>query len=415
MAWNPGWQPPWPAQWHAPTSQWASYPAPGPAPAEAPSFAPPRARSRSSRRHSEAGGDTLVSHKLRIADKDLPSEWSPDRQHFDTNLVYDMDFPRNVAATRWSREKGIQGMPIEEVPVHKLFWNGIRHFDLRTLAQGRYMGLHVTRTASESMFLESILWQVRELKKANPDFDLSAVAQFVATEQNLPNKSGPERKQVMESLAKTLLSPLSEIAKEPAVQGPTSQALLLNQVKDLQEQLRAANSNQATPIKAPAGPPNKGLLSYMVNSKSPAGKGAPATPATPAPLGPRMPGTPLLPQEGHGDKHEEGVPPEEPQGFDKFTRKERQAVLEQTAPPTLGKAKFKDWQDSIVSKWRATKRVAFLELVNEIRAAYDNIEPSEQPKLSRILCEWGLDPEMSVNAKTPQVWVLLAIANTLTQ
>ena len=140
MAWQQPWQTPWQQQWPVQGGTWGGYAAPGPAPMAGPSptpYVPPRSRSRSSRRHSERDSEKTVTHKVRIPNKDLPSEWSPDQHHFDKTLVGDMDVPRQVAATRWTRERKMQGLPIKEFPVHKLFWHRIRNYELRTLAQGR--------------------------------------------------------------------------------------------------------------------------------------------------------------------------------------------------------------------------------------------------------------------------------------
>ena len=142
-----------------------------------------------------------------------------------------------------------------------------------------------------SMFIERMLWQLRELKRTNPDFDFAAIAQSVASDKNLPNKSGAERKQVMEVLAKNLLIPLSEISAEPRTKESTSQALLLNQVQELQTRLRTVQSEKPDVKPATiAVTPNRGILPFLV--RSPAGSAAPSTPAPPGSLGPETPQAP---------------------------------------------------------------------------------------------------------------------------
>ena len=71
-------------------------------------------------------------------DTNLPKTFHSDRNFYDTNEVYGLQFPRQVQASSWAQQHQLAGRDITSLKLHELCWQGWNNFALRSLAQGRY-------------------------------------------------------------------------------------------------------------------------------------------------------------------------------------------------------------------------------------------------------------------------------------
>ena len=86
-------------------------------------------------------------------DTDLPKSFHSDRNFYDTNEVYGLQFPRQVQASSWAQKHQLAGRDITSLKLHELCWQGWNNFALRSLAQGRYASILFARSIKEATFM----------------------------------------------------------------------------------------------------------------------------------------------------------------------------------------------------------------------------------------------------------------------
>jgi hypothetical protein len=348
-----------------------------------------------------------------LRNRDLPKDFQPDGLNLDSTSVHDFSLPRKVKSTRWSREKGISDMPVHEVPLVSLLWQGLKTWDLRLMAHGRYVNLIVARNTAESMLAESVIWEARKLKSEGKD--LAKLVEQFAESESLSFTEGNDRKKAYERLATQLFAPL--------VQSPQGYVSLINENKVLKEQLKALELRGTPEAKGREGlyrylsPKPSGLPVESPGDKSSIEMDVPLQGSVPAQLleKPQVPVPAQLPQ-----KQEDTCEPPQKVGFPRFLRGGKVAILEKEAPSSTKPAAITKWLKSNPGKLPAKKMRLLDALVPEIFAAYEEIDSPSRPQLSRVLTDWGLDPALAVSAtegkegKKQAVWQLLGVAYLLT-
>ena len=132
------------------------------------------------------------------SDPHLPSSFTPDEQHLDTSQP--VPLYRYVQATAWSRNTGIAGLPIHQVPLSAITRMGLQEWALRPLSQGRYTGVILTRSVAESVMCARFLHHLRAKQ-----WDVDSMAEKVFKEQ-FPETPVPDKHQQ----AKEFIDPLSQ-------------------------------------------------------------------------------------------------------------------------------------------------------------------------------------------------------------
>ncbi|CAE7585140.1 unnamed protein product [Symbiodinium sp. CCMP2592] len=115
----------------------------------------------------------------------LPSQFSEDPDHYDTNLVFKATLKRTIEPTAWSRAKGLAGMDIRDVTVAHLCRHGMEEFGLRGLSHGKFTGMILTRNIAESVFLSQLQ---KKLRENNIDVDATVDALYKSKGQKAPDK-----------------------------------------------------------------------------------------------------------------------------------------------------------------------------------------------------------------------------------
>ncbi|CAE6952265.1 unnamed protein product [Symbiodinium sp. CCMP2592] len=115
----------------------------------------------------------------------LPSQFSEDPDHYDTNLVFKATLKRTIEPTAWSRAKGLAGMDIRDVTVAHLCRHGMEEFGLQGLSHGKFTGMILTRNIAESVFLSQLQ---KKLRENNIDIDATVDALYKSKRQKAPDK-----------------------------------------------------------------------------------------------------------------------------------------------------------------------------------------------------------------------------------
>ena len=111
-------------------------------------------------------------------DTNLPKTFHSDRNFYDTNEVYGLQFPRQVQASSWAQKHQLAGRDITSLKLHELCWQGWNNFALRSLAQGRYASILFARSIKEATFMSFLMQKFRESKA-----DLDQFAQVYCDQQ----------------------------------------------------------------------------------------------------------------------------------------------------------------------------------------------------------------------------------------
>ena len=95
-------------------------------------------------------------------DRDLPSTFQPDSQHFDTKQQFGLMFPRHITATAWSQKYQLAGRSIETIHLHELVYMGWSNWNIRALANGKFTSLVFARSIIESIFFHHLSIKLRD-------------------------------------------------------------------------------------------------------------------------------------------------------------------------------------------------------------------------------------------------------------
>ena len=95
-------------------------------------------------------------------DRDLPSTFQPDSQHFDTKQQFGLMFPRHITATAWSQKYQLAGRSIETIHLHELVYMGWSNWNIRALANGKFTSLVFARSIKESIFFHHLSIKLRD-------------------------------------------------------------------------------------------------------------------------------------------------------------------------------------------------------------------------------------------------------------
>ena len=82
----------------------------------------------------------------------FPRSWKPSAHEWDTTKLYGLTLPKHVVSNRLTREQGIAGMDISEVPLSKVVSGGVSNWALRQVAHGRTVQWENFRSRQEAIF-----------------------------------------------------------------------------------------------------------------------------------------------------------------------------------------------------------------------------------------------------------------------
>ena len=98
----------------------------------------------------------------------LPNNFQPDVEHLDTRLIPTsaggprLSLLRMVKSEPWSEKIGIAGIPIEQVPLHKVCYRAWEEQGMRTLSHGKEINPVLCIDRIEAIFTAKLLSQIRK-------------------------------------------------------------------------------------------------------------------------------------------------------------------------------------------------------------------------------------------------------------
>ena len=95
------------------------------------------------------GGVRTFPHSM---SNQKPKTWKQTSHEWDSNRVYGLTLPKIVGSNRLTREQGIAGMDIMDVPLHKVIAGGNNNWALRQVAHGRTVQWENFRSRQEAIF-----------------------------------------------------------------------------------------------------------------------------------------------------------------------------------------------------------------------------------------------------------------------
>ena len=123
---------------------------------------------RSQRRHPEFSSGRSNRHRSRTRSPrdergsvNLPRSWRQTSQEWDSNKLYGLSLPKNVLSNRLTRELGIAGMDIFDVPLSKIVSGGATNWALRQVAHGRTVHWENFRSKQEGVFCGVLMRALR--------------------------------------------------------------------------------------------------------------------------------------------------------------------------------------------------------------------------------------------------------------
>ena len=123
----------------------------------------------------------------------MPTGADPDEDHYDTNVVMGLNLPRLVQATKFTRDKGLAGRDIQDIRLAELTWDGLNSWGFRLLANGRYISVEHCRSFKESVFVNTLLTNMRKKRPDGTILDIDLLAHKLAMDKNLKFETDPEK------------------------------------------------------------------------------------------------------------------------------------------------------------------------------------------------------------------------------
>ena len=110
----------------------------------------PDSRDRRPARRTTSGPHDNVNNQI-------PSSWSPSTGHFDNNKEYGIPFPSVVESIQWTRKAQIAGCYVEDIRLVDVVPNGLQHYGVRALVNGRYITFEMLRTRLGSLIIFQVM------------------------------------------------------------------------------------------------------------------------------------------------------------------------------------------------------------------------------------------------------------------
>ncbi|OLP88479.1 hypothetical protein AK812_SmicGene30171 [Symbiodinium microadriaticum] len=116
--------------------------------------------------------DRVSPQDHRGASTQLPRSWKQSTHEWDTTELYGLSLPKHVVSNRLTREQGIAGMDIFEVPLSKVVSGGTSNWALRQVAHGRTVQWENFRSRQEAILCGVLMRALRsdQAEKEGTDF-----------------------------------------------------------------------------------------------------------------------------------------------------------------------------------------------------------------------------------------------------
>ena len=187
-------------------------------------------------------------------DADLPDSYIQNDVHLDATEMWGLKLPQHVTTSQFSKDKDIAGKDVRTIRIIDLCYKGIENHGLRTLAAGRFVNIEFTRSTKESVFIHTLLQQLRGTQDKsikNTGIDLDLIAQKLASDNNKPFSSLADKKWAYNEIANKVAEVLQTML--PKTAEPQVDKAVYDIIKTLQQQVADLTKAQTTetPAKKP--------------------------------------------------------------------------------------------------------------------------------------------------------------------
>ena len=305
------------------------------------------------RRHSPHRTPSLESNKAHAPAPPTITTFRPDRNHYDINEVAHLNFPKKIKTTDHSITNGTAKRDPYDIYLWEMLYNKSENWGLRYLAHGRYTSIEITKSFKESVFIQELLRNIRGYKLQGgqdgpPPIDLDTIATDYARNNDLPFKTGTDKKHIYTIIAKQTYDFLN--SKTPSAV-----------TNDMQKRLKELEQENAT-LKASQKPIFQALGAKAINNHT----------AAPEPID--------------------------------INRGDKDKILSTCAPNSTKPADVDAWIKQL--KLSPQQQKTLSKLTTDIQAHIGTMDdPVAMEHLRTVLCEWGLSISLAAKFKTSPLLV----------
>jgi len=297
----------------------------------------------------------------------LPPSFSPDDVYVDRNLNKEYSLPRVIATSDHTIARGIAGIPVHEIPLHKVLFQGIENWTLRYLASGKQTYYVMTKSYDTSTLLYSLAMEIKQESLQD-----AALGWNSSLAKPLPSDTQPDKRKIImefgKLLAKVAMKPGDHLEKD----NPPDDNVLFQQLQEKEQEIASLKLQllSTTPNPAPDSVPRR---------------------KTGKEIQPKQKAQSVLPFKAQGSKTDQPEEVEEAQQpeLKSDSYKATSKLLQRSAPPSK-KAKDVDaWGSRIIPK--SSLKLVEKRVKDITRAFHEDFQPKE--KLEQIrgcLIGWGL-------------------------
>ena len=283
------------------------------------------------------------------------STFRSDRNHYDINEVAHLNFPKKIKTTDHSITNGTAKRDPYDIYLWELLYNKTENWGLQYLAHGRYTSLEITKSFKESVYIQELLRNIRGYKLQGgqdgpPPIDLDTIAMEYARNNDLPFKTGQDKKHIYTIIAKQTYDFLN--SKTPS-----------SVTNDMQKRMRELEQENAT-LKANNKPIFQALGAKAISNNSTA-----------------------------------------PEHID-IQRGDKDKILSTCAPNSTKPADIDSWVKQL--KLTSQQQKSISKLTTDIQAHIGTMDDSvAMEHLRAVLCEWGLSISLAAKIKTSPLLIKL--------
>ena len=184
-------------------------------------------------------------------DTNLPKAFHSDRNFYNTNEAYGLQFPRLVQASSWAQKHQLAGRDITSIKLHELRWQGWNNFALRSLAQGRYASILFARSIKEATFMSFLSQKFRESKSDLDQFaEVYCDQQGITADSSLNESAQKSAKKLID--AQERIRELEHQLVQAQKSAPTSSSVKTPSKRPSIEDPTPDNKKRRLPLASPA-------------------------------------------------------------------------------------------------------------------------------------------------------------------
>ena len=184
---------------------------------------------------------------------ELDGDWVKTSKYLDSRKIYGLTVPVKVPPSQWSHAAKTAGMNPMDMLVHQFLFKGVKSFDFRHLANGKFTLIKVCRNVNEFHVVSAVLEVLRARGDEKVDCEV-LISAHLKEKGEIPATEKVERKTQRKLALKGATHKVLEVWKKPQPNGDAMK-LLQDEIATLQKQLAEAKNPAAAATATPPQPP----------------------------------------------------------------------------------------------------------------------------------------------------------------